>query len=179
MQELSLNILDIAQNSVKAGATLVRVGVTVEANALTIEIADNGCGMSPEFLQRVTDPFTTTRTTRKVGMGLPLFKMAAEMAGGELTLVTEKGKGTSVTATFVLSHIDRAPLGDLAETAVTLLADSYDLVLTLTTEQGEYVFDSRELKSELDGISVTEPEITVFVRDMISENITAIGGNLL
>ena len=79
----------------------------------------------------------------------------------------------------MLSHIDRAPLGDLAETAVTLLSDSYDLVLTLTTEQGEYVFDSRELKSELDGISVTEPEITVFVRDMISENITAIGGNLL
>lgn len=179
MRELALNILDIAENSVKAGAKLIAVTVTAKDGILTVRIDDDGCGMDPEFAARVLDPFTTTRTTRKVGMGLPLFKMAAEMAGGELTLVTEKGKGTSVTATFVLSHIDRAPLGDLAETAVTLLADSYDLVLTLTTEQGEYVFDSRELKSELDGISVTEPEITVFVRDMISENITAIGGNLL
>lgn len=86
MRELALNILDIAENSVKAGATLIRVTVRAEDGMLTIEIADDGCGMDAEFLKRVTDPFTTTRTTRKVGMGIPLFKMAAEMAGGEFSI---------------------------------------------------------------------------------------------
>ena len=93
MRELALNILDIAENSVKAGATLIRVTVRAEDGMLTIEIADDGCGMDAEFLKRVTDPFTTTRTTRKVGMGIPLFKMAAEMAGGEFSIRSEKGVG--------------------------------------------------------------------------------------
>ena len=109
MRELALNILDIAENSVKAGASLVRVLVEAKDGRLTIEISDNGCGMDAEFVKRVTDPFTTTRTTRKVGMGIPLFKMAAEMADGTFSITSEKGVGTTVTATFVLDHIDRAP----------------------------------------------------------------------
>ena len=113
MRELSLNVLDIAQNSLSAGATLVEITVTEEtaADRLIIAIGDNGRGMTPEQVRRVSDPFYTTRTTRKVGMGIPLFRMAAEMAGGSLDIDSVPGEGTRVTAAFGLSHIDRMPLG--------------------------------------------------------------------
>ena len=109
MKELSLNILDIAKNSVKADSTLIEITIdeNIDKNLLTIIIKDNGCGMSSEFLNRVKDPFTTTRTTRKVGMGIPLFELAANQAGGTLDIESELGKGTCVTATFVYDSIDR------------------------------------------------------------------------
>ena len=181
MRELALNILDIAENSVKAGATLVRISVRAERGLLTIEIADDGCGMDAEFLKRVTDPFTTTRTTRKVGMGIPLFKMAAEMAGGTFRIESEKGKGTTVRATFELGHIDRAPLGDLADTVVTLIGGGCksDFRFEIGTEKGGFEFDTRELKAELDGVDISEPDVLVFVRDMIKENLMDIGGERL
>lgn len=181
MRELALNILDIAENSVKAGASLVHVMVCAEGGTLTIEIADDGCGMDAEFLKRVTDPFTTTRTTRKVGLGIPLFKMAAEMAGGTFGIESEKGKGTVVRASFVRDHIDRAPLGDLADTVVTLISGdgAPDFVFDVRVDGKEFVFDTRELKAELDGVPVDEPEVLVFVRDMIKENLNDIGGEEL
>ncbi len=179
MRELALNILDIAENSVRAGASLITITVEEKDNLITIKIEDNGSGMDQEFVARVLDPFTTTRTTRKVGMGLSLLKMAAEMAGGSLSIESEKGKGTSVTASFVKDHMDRAPLGDVASTITTLIDDERDYVFEMKTEKGEFVFDTRDLKKELDGISVTEPEITVFIREMIRENTNEIGGNLL
>ena len=181
MRELALNILDITENSVKAKASLVTVLVQARNNTLTIRIEDDGCGMDAEFLARVTDPFTTTRTTRKVGMGIPLFKMAAEMAGGSFDIVSEKGKGTAVTATFVLNHIDRAPLGDLADTVVTLLDEDSgtDFVFEVRIDEKEFLFDTRELRKELDGVPVNEPEVLVFVREMIKENIKDIGGEKL
>ena len=118
MQELSLNILDIAENSVKAGASLITVAVCYRpaADRLTVTITDDGCGMDAETVHKVTDPFYTTRTTRRVGMGLPLWKMAAEMTGGAMTVESAPGVGTTVTAVFGLSHIDRLPLGDLPQT---------------------------------------------------------------
>lgn len=181
MRELALNILDIAENSVKAKARLVQILVQARDNILTIRIVDDGCGMDAEFIARVTDPFTTTRTTRKVGMGIPLFKMAAEMAGGSFDIVSEKGKGTAVTATFVLNHIDRAPLGDLADTVVTLLDEDSgtDFVFEVRIDEKEFLFDTRELRKELDGVPVNEPEVLVFVREMIKENIKDIGGEKL
>ena len=181
MREIALNILDLAENSVKAGATLVTVLVMARGNVLTVEIDDNGCGMDEEFLKRVTDPFTTTRTTRKVGMGIPLFKMAAEMAGGEFSISSRKGEGTSVRATFCLDNIDRSPLGDLSETIVTLISgdNAPDFVFTVGVDENQFVFDTRELKAELDGVPVGEPEVLVFVRDMIKENIKDIGGEKL
>ena len=106
MREISLNILDIAQNSVKAEASKVEIGILAENNLLTIYVSDNGKGMSKEFLASVTDPFTTTRTTRKVGMGIPLFKMAAESTGGSFSIESELGKGTTTTATFVIDRND-------------------------------------------------------------------------
>lgn len=181
MRELALNILDIAENSVKAGASLVTVLVEARGDVLTIEIADDGCGMDEEFLKRVTDPFTTTRTTRKVGLGIPLFKMSAEMAGGTFSVRSRKGEGTVVRATFGLGHIDRAPLGDLADTVVTLIGGGTetDFAFTVRVEDKEFTFDTRELRAELDGVPVGEPEVLVFVRDMIKENLTDIGGEKL
>ena len=181
MREIALNILDIAENSVKAGADLIKVTVHAEHGMLTVVISDDGCGMDEEFLKRVTDPFTTTRTTRKVGMGIPLFKMAAEMAGGEFSLTSEKGVGTTVKATFVLDHIDRAPLGDLADTVVTLIGGECrsDFVFDVRVDGKGFVFDTRELKAELDGVPVGEPEVLGFVRDMIKENLIDIGGEKL
>lgn len=178
MRELALNILDIVENSVKAGASLVNIDVIAKGNVLTISIVDDGCGMDAEFLSRVTDPFTTTRTTRKVGMGIPLFKMAAEMAGGQFVIKSEKGVGTAISATFVIDNIDREPLGNLADTMVTLLSDEKptEFLLRVEVDGNKFEFDTRELKAQLDGISVCEPEVLIFVRDMINENITQIGG---
>ena len=118
MQELSLNVLDIAQNSVRAGARLIEIMVDEqpESDIMTITVADDGCGMTPEQAAHVTDPFFTTRTTRRVGLGVPFLKMAAEMTGGGLTIETAPGRGTTVRAVFGLTHIDRMPLGDIAAT---------------------------------------------------------------
>lgn len=175
MDELALNILDIACNSVKAGATLVAVTVAADTKAdkLTITVADDGCGMTPAFAASVTDPFTTTRTTRKVGMGIPLFKMAAELSGGGLTIDTEKGRGTTVTAEFGLTSVDRTPLGDLGSTMTVLIGGSpaIDFTLTFRLDGDEYVFDTREVKAVLDGGDITEPETLRFIGDMICENI--------
>lgn len=111
MQELSLNVLDIAQNSVRAGASLIEITVDEQpaADTLTITVRDDGCGMTPEQVRRVTDPFFTTRTTRRVGLGVPFLKMGAEMTGGSLSIESEPGRGTAVTAVFGLTHIDRMP----------------------------------------------------------------------
>ena len=123
MTEISLNILDVAENSTKAGAALVTITVDAdfEADQLTVSIEDNGCGMTPEQVERVTDPFFTSRTTRKVGLGVPFFKYAAESTGGSFQIESTIGVGTTVTATFTLSHIDRMPLGDINSTIHTLV----------------------------------------------------------
>ena len=123
MTEISLNILDVAENSTRAGASLVSITVSADTKAdrLTVVIEDDGCGMTEEQLARVTDPFFTTRTTRKVGLGVPFFKEAAELTGGSFAIQSEPGKGTSVTAVFVLSSIDRMPLGDISATIHNLV----------------------------------------------------------
>ena len=178
MRELALNILDITENSVKAGAKLVNINIIAEGNLLTIQILDDGCGMDKEFLEKVTDPFTTTRTTRKVGMGLPLFKMAAEMAGGTFKISSEIGKGTDVVATFNIDNIDREPLGNIADTMVTLLSDEIptEFVLMVSVDKNQFNLDTRELKEQLNGIPISEPQVLMFVREMINENIKEIGG---
>lgn len=130
MKEISLNILDVAQNSLRANATEINILVFFDtaADRLTVSIKDNGCGMSQEFVSRVLDPFTTTRTTRRVGLGLPLFRQSALEAGGDFSIESREGKGTEVSAWFRTSHIDRMPLGDLAGTVTTLLKDRKSVV---------------------------------------------------
>ena len=115
MTEISLNILDVAQNSISAGAKLIEISVVadIKSDTLTVVIKDNGCGMDEEKLKKVIDPFFTTRTTRKVGLGIPFYKLAAENTGGTFNITSQLGLGTTVTAVFGLSHIDRMPLGDI------------------------------------------------------------------
>ena len=112
MPELSLNILDVTQNSVTAGANLIKINISASTadDRLTISISDNGCGMTEEQVKNVTDPFFTSRTTRKVGLGIPFFKMAAELTGGSFRIESKVGEGTTTTAVFGLSSIDRMPL---------------------------------------------------------------------
>lgn len=180
MRELALNILDIVENSVKANATLIEIGVSAKDNLLTVSVKDNGKGMSEEFLSKVTDPYTTTRTTRKVGLGLPLLKMEAEMCGGRFSISSKLGVGTVVTTDFQIDHIDRPPLGDLGETMSTLLSgeDNVDYVLTYSVNDVGFTLDTRELKTELDGVPISEPEVLLFVKNYIRENISQIGGSL-
>lgn len=180
MRELALNILDIVENSVKANATLIEIDISAKDNLLTVSVKDNGNGMSEEFLSKVTDPYTTTRTTRKVGLGLPLLKMEAEMSGGRFSISSKLGVGTVVTTDFQIDHIDRLPLGDLGETMSTLLSgeDSVDYVLTYSVNDVGFTLDTRELKAELDGVPISEPEVLLFVKNYIRENISQIGGSL-
>lgn len=176
MQELSLNILDIAENSVKAGASLITVAVCYRpaADRLTVTITDDGCGMDAETVRRVCDPFYTTRTTRRVGMGLPLWKMAAEMTGGAMTVESVPGAGTTVTAVFGLSHIDRLPLGDLPQTMATLIGGSpeKDFRLEFDYDGARFAADTREYRAVLgEEISLAEPEVLAFITGQVAEGI--------
>lgn len=180
MKELSLNILDVAKNSVTAGAT--RIGITVEETEtrLTITITDNGCGMTPEFAARVTDPFTTTRTTRKVGLGLPLMKMEAQMSGGDLTIESEVGVGTTVTTWFDPTNIDMPPLGDLVSSIITLIQGSpeIDFVFTHRRFGGEYTLDTGEIRLIMGDISLSEPEVLSWLSDFLNENESTMKGSV-
>ena len=173
MKELSLHLLDVAKNSVTAGARHVEITLTEdEAGWLTIAITDDGRGMDPEFLARVTDPFTTTRTTRKVGLGLPLYRMTAEQTGGSLEIQSEVGKGTAVAARFQRRHLDCPPLGDLAGTVALLIQGSPDIELTYrhATPNGTAELSTAELREILgDDVSLAEPEIFAWILEYLTE----------
>lgn len=170
-----MHILDIAQNSVRAGAVLVEVGLAenTAAKTLVLSVQDNGCGMDEEMLQKVTDPFVTSRNTRKVGLGLPFLKMAAELTGGILAIESTPGKGTRVTARFTLGHIDLAPLGNLGETAAALCAGSpnIDFVFRVEKDDRQFLLDTREVKQLLEGVSLSEPTVALFIRDYVNEHL--------
>lgn len=172
MKELSLNVLDLAQNSITAGATRLDIELAESAvsDSLRFKISDNGCGMEPEFLRLVTDPFTTTRTTRRVGMGIPLLKMTSEMAGGGFTIRSEKGKGTVLEASFGLSNIDRPPVGDMPGTLVALVQGSPQLSLRYkrSTDSGCFTLSTDELRKELGGVSLAEPEVLSWLGEYIA-----------
>jgi anti-sigma regulatory factor (Ser/Thr protein kinase) len=180
MTEISLNILDIAENSTSAGADLVTITVTVdtEEDRLTAEIKDNGCGMTEEQAENVTDPFFTTRTTRKVGLGIPFFKYAAESTGGSFCIESIRGKGTTVTAVFTLSHIDRMPLGDMNSTIETLITchPDTDFLYTYSYNGRSFQLDTRQFKEILGGIPLDTPEVAAYIREYLSENKTETDG---
>ena len=163
-----MNVLDVAQNSVAAGAKLVQI--TLEADeardALLLAIEDDGRGMTS------ADPFYTTRTTRKVGLGLPFLKMAAEMTGGGLSITSQPGRGTRVCAQFGLHHIDRAPVGDMASTIAGLIQCSPDIdfVYTVRAAGGEFCADTREMRAVLGGVPLSEPSVAQWIREFIKEN---------
>lgn len=173
MRELSLNILDIAQNSIVAGASLTEI--VVEENTaektLLIGIYDNGKGMTEEQVRNVQDPFFTTRTTRKVGMGIPLFKMAAEQTGGSFSIKSQPGVGTRVEARFKTDSIDFTPLGDMSSTISTIVCmnEDKDFIYTRVVDDAEFKFSSADIKTVLDGVPLSEPSVMSWVEGYISE----------
>lgn len=175
MNELSLHILDIVQNSLKANAKLVEIIINEDTvqDLYTITIIDDGHGMDELTLSEVADPFFTTRTTRKVGMGVSLFKMACEMAEGSFKIESEVNKGTTIIATFKNSHIDRAPLGDIEETISILILNEkqIDIYYKHTVNQNDYVFDTREIKKVLDGIPFTNYDVMLWIKNNIKDGI--------
>lgn len=174
MPEISLNILDVAENSTRAGASLVEITVDAdpEADRLTVTIADNGCGMTEEQVARVTDPFFTSRTTRKVGLGVPFFKYAAESTGGTFTITSQTGIGTTVIAVFVLSHIDRMPLGDITSTIHTLIVyhPETDFLYRYVYNGASFTLDTREFREVLGDVPFDTPEISEYIREYLAEN---------
>jgi K+-sensing histidine kinase KdpD len=181
MTELSLNILDIAQNSIKAEAKLIGIAVEISSaeNTLTVLISDNGCGMTREQLEKVTDPFFTTRDTRSVGLGVPFFKDAAESTGGFFDIVSEPYIGTQVKAVFGLMHIDRAPLGDMNSTVETLIFYNthIDFTYRYKVDGSEFTLDTREVKDLLDGAPIDTPEVKAFIREFLKENAAEVSQN--
>lgn len=177
MKELSLNILDIAENSVKAGASLTEILLSEADGVLTLVIRDNGCGMTEEVVRGVVDPFYTTRTTRKVGLGLPLLKLTAEMTGGTMQVVSRAvadfpaDHGTTVTATFGITHIDCPPLGDVVETVVTLIQGhpDTDFVFSHKTGEREVVLDTRELRAVLEDVPLDSFEVLQWIEAFLRE----------
>ncbi len=175
MKELSLHILDIAKNSVKAEASLIEIIVEedIEKNRLRISIKDNGKGMSEEFLKTVKDPFSTTRTTRKVGMGISLFEAAAEQCGGHLDISSELGVGTTLSVEFQLDHIDRAPLGDMAGTMLTLISGSPDIDFCYRQikNEKEFLLDTRQMRSILGEVPLNSPDVLSWITGFLEEGL--------
>lgn len=174
MPEISLNVLDVAENSTRAGASLVEITVQTDTRTdrMTITIQDDGCGMTEEQLSRVTDPFFTSRTTRKVGLGVPFFKLAAESTGGAFSIQSETGKGTLVTAVFVLSHIDRMPLGDITTTIHTLVVyhPDTDFLYRYCYNDHSFTLDTREFRAILGDVPFDTPEISAYIMEYLTEN---------
>ncbi len=182
MRELSLNVLDVAQNSVSAGATLIELTVreSTKENTLVIVIKDNGCGMDEEAVRSVQDPFYTTRTTRKVGMGIPLFKMAAEMTGGSLEITSAVGVGTTVTATFCTDHVDFTPLGDINATVLMLVTmhTAIDFLYTFQIDEKAFTLSTAQLKEILGGVPLDTPEVAAWIREYLEEQTQQIHGGV-
>ena len=173
-----MHIMDIIQNSVRAEASNVQLEIveSQKDDLFSIGIKDDGFGMSKEVLAKAIDPFFTTRTTRKVGLGLSLLKQNAEQTGGRMDISSKEGVGTELKAVFSHSHLDRPSLGDVAGTMVLLVGANpeMDFFYKHTSDIGEYVFDTKEIKEVLDGVSVSDPEIMKYLKEMIKENLNTI-----
>lgn len=187
MKDLSLHILDLSQNSISAGASLVRITIIedTEADRLTICIEDNGKGMDKDFLEKVMDPFVTTRTSRKVGLGIPLMQAACKRCEGNLLIESEKNVGTRLTATFKHSHIDRAPLGEMAETMLSLIlagsddSSIVDFVYRHVFNEKEFCLDTREIRVALGSdVNLGESDVMMWIKEYINEGLENLRGGV-
>lgn len=173
MRELSLHILDVLENSVEAGAS--RIGLSIredlEADWMVIEITDDGCGMREELVEKVLDPFYTTRKTRHVGLGLPLFREAARRCEGDLVIHSKPGNGTRVEARFRHSHIDRAPLGDMPTAVLAILLSEHPVDFNYYHQAGlrKFRFDSSEIRKELEGVPLNHPKVRDWILQFLRE----------
>lgn len=175
MKEISLHIMDLVQNSIRAKASEIEVVVneSEKNNFLKIDIIDNGSGMSPEMLQKVTDPFFTSRTTRSVGLGIPLFKQLVDQCSGNFTIQSTEGKGTQVSSVMELRHIDRQPMGDIAGVMVLLISANPHIRFLYhhKTDSGDYNLDTHEVKEVLGINGSYDPGILKYLKEMIYESL--------
>ncbi len=175
MKDLSLHVLDIAQNSVVAQAKVIQITLDInrEKDYIELIVKDNGKGMDRDFLDRVIDPFTTTRTTRRVGLGIPLLKQNAEHTGGKFAIDSEPGVGTTLTARFIPSHIDCLPLGDLAGTFALLICSYPDInfKIEVTTEKGRFTISTEKIIEAIDGVTLNDSSVYPLVKELIKSNL--------
>jgi hypothetical protein len=181
MRELSLHVLDIVQNSITAKATQIEILVAedVESDHLIIEITDNGTGMDEQTLNTVADPFFTTRNTRKVGMGISLFRQAAERCNGSLTIHSQLNKGTTLKVIMRITHIDKQPMGDIAGVISLMVSanPAIDFIYQHKTGKGSYLFNSKEIKQVLEDIPITDLKVVKFIREMIQDQLNEINAS--
>jgi len=179
VQDLSLHILDISENSLAAGALRVEIRIEedLQADRMTIEIVDDGCGMDEEMVKRALDPFFTTKTVRSVGLGLPLFAQACRMSNGQLSIQSRPGGGTTVKATFQHSHIDRKPLGNICDTLVTLIVGHPEVDLTYEHRKdgARFSLDTREIKSALGDVPLNAAPVFPVLRSLIRYGLEELG----
>jgi len=182
MKEISLHVLDIIENSIAAGATLIEVEAEVvhAEDRLRVSVRDNGRGMEEALLRRVTDPFVTSRTTRRVGLGIPMFKAGAEAAGGSFRLESKPGEGTYIEARYRISHWDRPPLGDMAQTMYAVVMSNEEIAFTYlyTVDGKSFRFDTREIRQTLGEIPLHTPAVSAWVKDYLLEGIEALYGGV-
>ena len=180
MKELSLHILDLVENSIRAKANLIIINVLEDIlkDILTIEIEDNGSGIDKELLKKVDDPFVTTRTTRKVGLGLSLIKASALSCDGDFKISSQKNIGTKVYFSFRHSHIDRVPIGDMGKTITAVINQCQDNEIIYNHQYNDksFTIDTRKIKDILDGVSIKSPDVLIWIKDYINSNIKEIKG---
>ena len=182
MRELALHLMDIVQNSLQAGARRIDILIAADPqqDLLTLQVQDDGCGMSPEQVQQATDPYHTTRSTRPVGLGLPLLMEQCTLTGGELSLISQPGQGTTVTARLGLNSIDRLPVGNIAETMALLILSGPDIDYSLTIQgpDGHDVFDLAEVRRTLDDVPVNDPAVLEWITGYLQQQMKHFGGAL-
>lgn len=182
MEDLSLHILDLTQNSISAGATLIEISIRdgLEKGQKWVEIRDNGKGMDLEQINRVSDPFYTTRTTRKVGLGIPMFEASAEASGGKLQITSQLGKGTTLQALFISDHIDCIPLGNMEETITALIYmnPEVDFVYIHEGDGSQFLLDTRQIREVLGEVNIDDPEIINWIKVYIEEGLEELNGGV-
>jgi hypothetical protein len=181
MKTITDHIVDILQNSTRAGATEVKLNIRIlpESDFMVFEVADNGRGIPRHLADTVTDPFTTTRKTRRVGLGLPLLRQHASMSGGSMQVSSEEGTGTTVSASFGLNSIDRQPLGNIGEAVALFITGTpgVNLVFSYSSPQGSFSISTEEISESLDGDDPGRPVWFGFIREMITDNLSQLGAN--
>ena len=181
LRDISLHIMDLSQNSIRAEAKMVRISLVAEDGFLNVSIEDNGLGMDKDYLKKVEDPFTTERTTRKVGMGIPFFKQACLTAEGDFSLQSELNQGTTIKGSFMIKSIDRIPLGDIGETIKYLIINDENIryILDVKKDCNEFQFDTDVIKETLEGVPINQQEILEWIKEYINDNVSNIFGGVL
>lgn len=175
MKDIASHILDITENSVRAGSSLIKITITVSQSGdlYKFEIEDNGCGMKPEQVEQLQNPFFTSRTNRRVGLGVPLLMQNCQMSGGDVFIESNFGSGTKLIATFQLSHIDRPPEGEIADVMVNIITgySEVDFEIKYSAQNGDFELNTTELKEIFDGIPINDVEVISAIKELVSNNL--------